>query len=283
MNQPNASADAPPDPWVSRWVAATILVFYGLAKLNGSQFTVLDSELDKPMGAVNGFWLTWHYFGFSPFYGTLIAFAEVGTGLALTSRRTALAGALIAFPVAVNIVVIDFAYGIANALLPAIVLLALLIRIMAPHGERLLRMVLLDAPHASRAWVRWPARAGLLLGAFAFTYWVANHNNREPTEVDGVWTRAAVQAPGVAADLDKVFFERNRAHLAVLKDTAGNYRWRHFEVDSAGRVGVWAEWLEKGDLLYEAAYALDPARIRLWPVDEGPRAAVAFRRAREAP
>ena len=39
-----------------RWFAALIAVVYGFAKLNGSQFTILDSELDRPMGEVSGFW-----------------------------------------------------------------------------------------------------------------------------------------------------------------------------------------------------------------------------------
>ena len=29
----------------ARYVAALLLLFYGFAKLNGSQFTILDSEL----------------------------------------------------------------------------------------------------------------------------------------------------------------------------------------------------------------------------------------------
>jgi len=43
-----------------RYGTATILLVDGFAKLNGSQFTILDSELDKPMGQVSGFWLTWY-------------------------------------------------------------------------------------------------------------------------------------------------------------------------------------------------------------------------------
>ena len=48
-----------------RYGAALVLLVYGFAKINGSQFTILDSELDKPMGRVSGFWLTWYYFGYS--------------------------------------------------------------------------------------------------------------------------------------------------------------------------------------------------------------------------
>ena len=43
---------------------------------NPAQFTVLDSELDKPMGDVSGFWLTWHWLGYSKVYGSLIALAS---------------------------------------------------------------------------------------------------------------------------------------------------------------------------------------------------------------
>ena len=43
---------------VARWLAAVVMIAYGFAKLNGSQFTVLDSELSKPMNEVSGFWLT---------------------------------------------------------------------------------------------------------------------------------------------------------------------------------------------------------------------------------
>ncbi|PYS27157.1 MAG: hypothetical protein DMF75_20930, partial [Acidobacteria bacterium] len=49
-----------------RFFVAAFIILYGFAKLNGSQFTILASELDKPMGQVSGFWLTWYYFGYSP-------------------------------------------------------------------------------------------------------------------------------------------------------------------------------------------------------------------------
>ena len=71
---------------VARWIAAVICILYGFAKLNGSQFTVLDSELTKPLGEVSGFWLTWYYFGYSPVYGNLLALIQIGGGILLVSR-----------------------------------------------------------------------------------------------------------------------------------------------------------------------------------------------------
>ena len=52
-------------PPAVRWVAVVFSIAYGFAKLHGSQFTVLDSELTRPMGEVSGFWLTWYYPGYS--------------------------------------------------------------------------------------------------------------------------------------------------------------------------------------------------------------------------
>jgi hypothetical protein len=73
-----------------RYAASLVLVVYGCAKLTGAQFTVLSSELDKPMGDVSGFWLTWHYFSFSPIFGTSIAVAQIILGVLLCWRKTTL-------------------------------------------------------------------------------------------------------------------------------------------------------------------------------------------------
>ena len=118
---------------------------YGFDKLNGAQFTVLDSELARPMGEVSGFWLTWYYFGYSAFYGTIIALVQVGGGVLLTFRRTALLGALILVPVFVNIILIDLFFGVdPGATMIAVVILGCLLAVIAPHRQRLQAAVLID-------------------------------------------------------------------------------------------------------------------------------------------
>src|SRR6185312_3237754 len=97
---------------IARYGAAFALLIYGFAKINGSQFTILDSELDKPMGHVSGFWLTWYFFGFSTFYGNFLALAQITGALLLTFRRTVLLGACLLAPILTNIVIIDIAYRI---------------------------------------------------------------------------------------------------------------------------------------------------------------------------
>src|ERR1700735_393227 len=103
-----------------RYSSALLLFVYGFAKINGSQFTILDSELDKPMGQVSGFWLTWYYFGFSPVYGTFLALVEIAGGILLMFRRTTLLGACVLAPVLTNIILIDVCYGVDPGATPAI-------------------------------------------------------------------------------------------------------------------------------------------------------------------
>src|SRR5436190_16731703 len=111
-------------PPAARWVAVALCLVYGFAKLNGAQFTILDSELTKPLGRVSGFWLTWYYFGFSPIYGSLIALVQIAGAILLAWPRTALVGALLLAPVMANIVLIDVFYRIAfDATVVAIVIL----------------------------------------------------------------------------------------------------------------------------------------------------------------
>ena len=196
---------------VARWLAAVIMIAYGFAKLTGSQFTVLDSELTKPMGEVSGFWLTWHYFGYSSIYRTIIALVEIGGGLLLIWPRTSLLGALVLLPVVGNIILTDILF-LVGALPVSIAVLVCLLIILRPHARRLAEAVLLDFKPSRRAvTLRAAAVVAVLAGAWGFGYWAANHINREPTPIDGVWT---VEDDG---PLEQVFFEYNRAYMAVFR------------------------------------------------------------------
>src|SRR5947209_5464086 len=118
----------------SRSVASFLILFYGFAKLNGSQFTVLASELDKPLGQVSGFWLTWYYFGYSPIYGNIIALVQILGGVLLMFRKTTLLGSCLLLPIITNIILVDIFYRIDwGALLIALIIEATLI--MAQFGK----------------------------------------------------------------------------------------------------------------------------------------------------
>jgi hypothetical protein len=226
-------------------------MFYGFAKLNGAQFTVLDSELTRPMGEVSGFWLTWYYFGYSTAYGTLIALVQILGGCLLVVPRTSLVAALGLLPVFGNIILIDIFFRVdVGAMLVAVAVFVILLIVIAPHTKRLLSTVLLDAKPKA-AMLRAPALA--LVGALAWTvtWWAANYNNRVPTPIDGIWT--VVSQPGTANEPQwrEVYFERNRAFWVTFRTNEGVDERHHFEVDHDGVVRVWQTWLTKGDLLMQ--------------------------------
>lgn len=262
MDLPTSDAVTPVEPAppsAARWIAATLCIIYGFAKINGSQFTVLDSELTKPLGQVSGFWLTWYYFGYSAVYGTTIASLQITAGILLTIPRTALAGALLLLPIAANIVLIDVFFGVdIGGTFAGVVLLSCVGFTIAPYLSRVRKAIFLETQPTR------PSRAGMIalpvvmIGAFVFTWWVANYNNRAPTPIDGTWAvtaRSGETAHG--AEWRTVFFERNRAELVVFRTANGTDVSHHFEMGKNGLVHVWQTWLKKGPLIMRGRQSSD--------------------------
>lgn len=254
---------------LSRYVAAMMLLTYGFAKITGAQFSILDSELDKPMGHVSGFWLTWYYFGYSPIYSHAIAAIEIAGALALTFRRTALLAACALLPIAVNIVLVDLAYGVdLGGLLAALIVTACLAVVVAHHREQL-RALLISSDAPSRTAGAGVVRVAMVLGAALFMYWIAHHNNRAPTPLDGRWQvlSGSYRAPDEAQPLSHIYFELNRAHMCVLRFGDRWSRAHHFLIDGTTRtIGVWRNWNRQTrdeDKLFTGTYELDGDGTRL--------------------
>jgi hypothetical protein len=284
--QPPADRPPPPPsterrypPAALRYFVALVFLFYGFAKLNHAQFTVLDSELDKPMREVPGFWLTWYYFGYSAVYGDLIALLQIGGALMLTFRRTALLGACLLFGIVSNIVLVDVFYGVdVSGLASAVVLWICLAIILSTYAAELVRLFWTSQapPPGSRSRRRrlWAAvaRVAMVMFAAALTYWVANVNNRRPTVLDGTWE--IVDVTGAAPALPtRIYFERNRAFLAVFR-YPDHWEQHHFEVDSASHgLRIWSHWLSKGPEVFSGTYRLSGDVLdldgRLAPSTEG--------------
>lgn len=244
---------------IVRWLVAAIVILYGFAKVTGAQFLVPDSELDRPMGEATGFWLTWYYLGYSPAYKLVIALAEIGGGVLLTTRRYAVLGALVLAPLLLNVVLTDVFFGVGIG--PTIIaglLLAGTLAVLAPHAGRLWQAAVpASSQRAHPAAV--VARVAILAGAAWFGYWTLNHTVRFPTAVDGTWRVA--DGAGEYADVDRVFFEFNRAHMAVFRDTTGEYVRHHFEV-TGDSIRIWDAWLQPDSLLLRGVRAGDTIRMR---------------------
>lgn len=246
------SPDAPFHP-IARWGGALLCLVYGLAKMIGAQFLVLDSMLSRPLASVPGFWLTWYYFGASTGYKVLITGAEVTAGVLLVFPRTALLGALLLLPIAANIVAVDLFFGVdLGGTFMAVVLLSFALSIVLPERRRLLRAVLRPTGDGKDRW-RAIALTVLLAGAAGIARW-GRSEAEGITAIDGTWAvmRTAVTPPGWT----RVFFERERAEMAVFRDTAGTDAIDRFRIDSIGRIEVWQD--------YYASERPHPLGARLW-------------------
>lgn len=258
----------------ARYFVALVMLFYGFAKLAGAQFTVLDSELERPMGEVSGFWLTWYYFGFSGEYRAFVALAEIGGALLLLARRTTLLGALVLLPVLMNVVLVDIFFRIdPGALLVAVVLLGAVLYLLSRHARELKELfwtrqnaVFPARPRGRRARAGKAVLCTVMVGATAgVTWWTANYNNIIPTPLDGAWD--VVQRPDgiAAADVpSRIYFERNRAWMAVFRYGERRLETHHFEVDPASRsLSVWRDWFYKGPQLFDGGYELRGDRLHV--------------------
>lgn len=94
------------------WLALEIST-YGFAKILKTQLQTPSYRLDMPLGDVNGFGLTWYYFGYSYTLAVIIALFQIGGSILLLYRRTTLLGVMVLLPVMVNIVLINLFYDIA--------------------------------------------------------------------------------------------------------------------------------------------------------------------------
>ncbi len=101
---------------------STILCFYlffvffsyGFAKIFGNQFSMDTYYADKPFSELNGFVLTWLYFGYSTAYGWFIALSQFVGAMLLVIKRMRYIGVFLLIPVITNIILIDFCYQVGN-------------------------------------------------------------------------------------------------------------------------------------------------------------------------
>jgi len=260
---------------VARYVVSFLIITYGFAKLNGSQFNVLDSELDKPMGEVAAFWLVWHFFGYSHAYGTVIALTQVAGGVLLMFRRTTLLGACVLLPVIANILMVDIFFNIASAAwLNAFIILGALLYIALQHRRELLNLFWFKQneifPAGNRHMALHLGKAIvcllLILIPYGITYWAANYNNRRPTPIDGTWEFVESSGEISGARIPStIFFEHNFAYMAVFKFGPKQYEEHHFRVDKvAQKVTIWERGgRDRGKELFKGTYELKDRVLEL--------------------
>lgn len=249
-----------------RYFVASLIISYGWAKIMGSQFTILDSELDKPLGSVSGFWLTWHYFGYSRFYGNLIALVQIVCGFLLLYRKSVLIAACVLFGILGNIILIDIFYGVdLGGLMTAILLEIAVVVILSYHSQELKDVfwrkqnsIFGKIPNTRKvSLLKICLIVVFLITPPGCTYYIANYNNRHPTEIDGKWKVINSSTPIVdeGKPLNKIYFERNRAFMTVFKFGDDKWREHNFETNPETKeISIWEKWLQKDKQIFSGKY-----------------------------
>ncbi|MBN8694594.1 MAG: hypothetical protein J0L69_15475 [Bacteroidetes bacterium] len=108
------------------WIAV-----YGFVKVVSIQFAPPEKLASKVLGDLTGMELTWYYFGYSGSYTIIIGLLQMAGSLLLIINRTRIIGALMLFPIMLNIVFIDYFYRVTlgafgNAIFYTLILLFIL-------------------------------------------------------------------------------------------------------------------------------------------------------------
>lgn len=85
---------------------------YGICKVFDIQFAYVQNYNEKKVGELTGMQLTWVFFGYSRPYQIIIGILQVLGSALLLIPRTRIFGCLVLLPILLNIVLIDFFYGV---------------------------------------------------------------------------------------------------------------------------------------------------------------------------
>jgi len=128
-----------------------VLIVYGGLKVVPSQFPRPSaSRLLQPFGDASPMGVLWTFMGASAPYTIFAGLAELIPGLLLVFRRTASLGALVAVPVMLNVVVLNYCYDVPVKLFSSH-LLAIAIGLAVPDLMRLADLLVLHRPVAPAA------------------------------------------------------------------------------------------------------------------------------------
>jgi hypothetical protein len=91
-----------------------MLYFYGVSKVTGHQLTVPSWVAKKPVGSLDGYTLTWFYYGYSPAYKDILGLIQITCASLLLFRKSALLAAAMVMPMMVNILLVNIFYSITS-------------------------------------------------------------------------------------------------------------------------------------------------------------------------
>lgn len=103
--------------WALRINVFLKLTTYGLGKVFGGQFytkgNIPEAIAQVPLGETVGYNLAWTFFGYSKPYILFIGISQLVGALLILINRTKLLGGAILVPILLNIIVVDYFFGVA--------------------------------------------------------------------------------------------------------------------------------------------------------------------------
>ncbi|KAA8890227.1 hypothetical protein F3087_02655 [Nocardia colli] len=250
------------------------LIAYGLAKAIPIQMGYMTQPAHQlPLVGDLGLKDTlWTFMGASDMYSIATGLAEITAGVLLLSKRTWLAGGLLAIVAMAQVFLLNLCYDVPVKILSG-TLVATAIAITAPYWPNVARVLTNSVPLAPRKLWPAPGSKSVRVGAtslgfvtvaahstlIAVVALLAIHNMHSPrSALDGEWTALSFTVDGVPATMTGL--EPGPWANVAVTDRADYTSF--VSQTPAGATTVWALDLQEGSLLIRRRLSDQPTTIR---------------------
>lgn len=288
---------------VARYFVAFELLFYGIEKLDGIQFTISAERLIPSVGSSDPFNLYWISTGASKSYAFFGGLLETAAAILLLFRRTTTLGCLIAIPVLLNVLLINIAFEVVIKL-KTFHLLLFSIFILTHDINRLYKFFILKqntslslsrSPliRGKRIWVQYALKF-LLVSYMLFSivrdeihYYEQSHYGpyQQLVGIYNVKEFHLVEPQRISYDIDSPKWKNlaisvfgNGVRVQLTNDSIADY---DYQVDIPNRIikfkGWWPDTTTKaklhyieskpGEWLFEGIYKTDSVRFSSTKID----------------
>lgn len=121
------------------WTACFVII-YGAAKISQFEGAALS---ETPINQAGRAELMWAFFGVTSFYPLFVGIVQISGALLLLFQKTKLVGALLLFPIFLNIMLLDYLYYIhRGALINAVLYFSVCVLILVQQRKKLAQLFL---------------------------------------------------------------------------------------------------------------------------------------------
>ena len=266
---------------LARLALALGMMPYGVSKLVDFQFQVDSSNYARPLGELPGTILTWAFLGYSPVFQALLGVFEVVPAVLLLFARTRRLGALLMFPVTLNVAMINYFLDLwpATRLISGVFLglnLFLILYDWRLYRDLLARVLAKPEPIADRR-LRIASKVlgfvvpAAVIAMFAVQFYsqiqeymgpITDFVGRRQINRAGTWRVTSVKIGGVpvgAAENALLYFDFS--HVCVYSDGTGKRTGRFEAKNSDHTFRLKGVRIAPGTEDIEGTYRVDGARL----------------------